>query len=257
MHRWLARYEGDGLEGLGDRSSRPAHCPHQTSPAVEVMVLEMRRAHPYRLIGSTPCHEGNWLVRYEIAGLEGLNDLSHRPAHCSHQMPTSVETKVLEMRLAKPFWGARRLAFELLRKGEESASESADRCLVRAGPRDALPTERAIPPYRHRLARTPCFRTRQRQLRASKPTLAAMEPQERKLVGQQTRKLGRLVRSEPSFVHGSRSTPTGPTHHQRDSPLQGGRRLERMEGERRRPRDQSPWSRGEDLRLRAFLRCTR
>jgi transposase-like protein len=33
MHRWLARYEGDG--------------PHQTSPAVEVMALEMRRSHPY------------------------------------------------------------------------------------------------------------------------------------------------------------------------------------------------------------------
>jgi predicted transcriptional regulator len=47
MHRWLARYEDDGLEGLGNRSSRPAHCPHQTSPAVEVMVLEMRRSHPY------------------------------------------------------------------------------------------------------------------------------------------------------------------------------------------------------------------
>jgi len=46
MHRWLARYEDDGLEGLGNRSSRPAHCPHQTSPAVEVMVLEMRRSHP-------------------------------------------------------------------------------------------------------------------------------------------------------------------------------------------------------------------
>jgi transposase InsO family protein len=49
-------------------------------------------------------------------------------------MPASVEAKVLEMRRAKPFWGARRLAFELLRKGEESASESAVyRCLVRAG----------------------------------------------------------------------------------------------------------------------------
>jgi len=24
MHRWLARYESDGLEGLGDRPSRPA-----------------------------------------------------------------------------------------------------------------------------------------------------------------------------------------------------------------------------------------
>jgi len=47
MHHWLARYEGDGLEGLNNRSHRPAHCPHQTSPAVEAMVLEMRRAHSY------------------------------------------------------------------------------------------------------------------------------------------------------------------------------------------------------------------
>ena len=47
MHRWLARYEGDGLEGLSNRSHRPGHCPHQTSPAVEAMVLEMRRAHSY------------------------------------------------------------------------------------------------------------------------------------------------------------------------------------------------------------------
>jgi transposase InsO family protein len=47
MHRWLARYEGDGLEGLNNRSHRPARCPHQTSPAVEAMVLEMRRAHSY------------------------------------------------------------------------------------------------------------------------------------------------------------------------------------------------------------------
>ena len=75
-----------------------------------------------------------WLARYELAGLEGLNDLSHRLAHCPHQMPASVEAKVLEMRRAKPFWGARRLAFELLRKGKESTSESAVyRCLVRAG----------------------------------------------------------------------------------------------------------------------------
>lgn len=78
MHRWLARYEGDGLEGLNNRSSRPVHCPHQTPPAVEAMVLEMRRSHPY--------------------------------------------------------WGARRIAFELGRKGVQQApSESAVyRCLVRA-----------------------------------------------------------------------------------------------------------------------------
>ena len=47
IHRWLARYESDGLEGLGDRSSRPTHCPHQMPPGVEAMVLEIRRAHPY------------------------------------------------------------------------------------------------------------------------------------------------------------------------------------------------------------------
>jgi hypothetical protein len=43
MHRWLARYEGDGLEGLNDRSHRPAHSPHQIPAVLEAMVLEMRR----------------------------------------------------------------------------------------------------------------------------------------------------------------------------------------------------------------------
>jgi transposase len=39
MHRWLVRYEGDGLEGLTNRSHRPARCPHQMPPALEAMVL--------------------------------------------------------------------------------------------------------------------------------------------------------------------------------------------------------------------------
>ena len=88
VHRWLARYEGDGLEGLGDRSHRPVHCPHQLPAAVEVLVLEMRRAHPY--------------------------------------------------------WGARRIAFELRRKGIEPApSESAVyRCLVRAAVIDPVTRRR-------------------------------------------------------------------------------------------------------------------
>src|SRR2546428_14146069 len=32
-----------------------------------------------------------WLARYEADGLEGLANLSHRPAHCPHQMPAAVE----------------------------------------------------------------------------------------------------------------------------------------------------------------------
>jgi hypothetical protein len=47
MHRWLVRYEGDGLEGLNNRSHRPAQSPHQMPPTMEAMVLEMRRSHPY------------------------------------------------------------------------------------------------------------------------------------------------------------------------------------------------------------------
>ena len=76
-----------------------------------------------------------WLARYEAGGLEGLANLSHRPAHCPHQMVAAVEVQLLEMRRAKPYWGARRLAFELTRKGAQPApSKSAIfRSLVRAG----------------------------------------------------------------------------------------------------------------------------
>lgn len=47
VHRWLTRYEAEGLEGLSARSHRPASCPHQMGPAVEVIVLELRRGHRY------------------------------------------------------------------------------------------------------------------------------------------------------------------------------------------------------------------
>jgi transposase InsO family protein len=76
-----------------------------------------------------------WLERYEADGLEGLANRSHRPALCPHQMPAAVEAELLEMRRAKPFWGARRLVLELARKGIQPApSKSAVyRSLVRAG----------------------------------------------------------------------------------------------------------------------------
>ena len=62
-----------------------------------------------------------WLARYEAEGLEGLAEQSHRPASCPHQMPAEVEAMVLESRRAHRYWGARRLALELVRKGVESA----------------------------------------------------------------------------------------------------------------------------------------
>lgn len=47
LHAWLGRYEAEGLAGLAPRSRRPSSRPNQMDPAVEVLVLEMRRAHPH------------------------------------------------------------------------------------------------------------------------------------------------------------------------------------------------------------------
>ena len=38
MHTRPTRYAGGGLEALADRSHRPASCPHQMDPGVQVRV---------------------------------------------------------------------------------------------------------------------------------------------------------------------------------------------------------------------------
>jgi transposase InsO family protein len=46
LHEWLARYAAGGLDGLVDRSHRPRSCPHQMDPAIEVVLVDLRRLHP-------------------------------------------------------------------------------------------------------------------------------------------------------------------------------------------------------------------
>lgn len=77
----------------------------------------------------------SWLARYEAEGLEGLADRSHRPGSCPHQMPAAVEAAVLELRRSRPYWGPRRLVFELAKRQVAPVpSESAVyRALLRAG----------------------------------------------------------------------------------------------------------------------------
>jgi transposase InsO family protein len=41
-HRWVARFDLEGWDGLHDRSSRPHSCPTRTSPAAEQSVLSAR-----------------------------------------------------------------------------------------------------------------------------------------------------------------------------------------------------------------------
>ena len=76
----------------------------------------------------------SWLSRYEAEGLDGLKDRSHRPVRCPHQMPAAVEAALLELRRSRPYWGPRRLVFELAkRRVAPVPSESAAyRALVRA-----------------------------------------------------------------------------------------------------------------------------
>ena len=42
-HRWVRRFREEGDDGLEDRSSRPLHCPAQTSVEVEEAIVVMRR----------------------------------------------------------------------------------------------------------------------------------------------------------------------------------------------------------------------
>jgi transposase InsO family protein len=44
-HRWLRRFDAEGVAGLEDRSSRPYRMPAKTAAAVEAVVLEARRRH--------------------------------------------------------------------------------------------------------------------------------------------------------------------------------------------------------------------
>ncbi len=46
VHRWLRRYEAEGLASLADRSHRPASCPHQINAELEAEICEIRREHP-------------------------------------------------------------------------------------------------------------------------------------------------------------------------------------------------------------------
>jgi transposase len=42
LQSWLTRYEAEGLDGLKDRSHRPARCPHQMPARVEADLVELR-----------------------------------------------------------------------------------------------------------------------------------------------------------------------------------------------------------------------
>jgi transposase len=76
-----------------------------------------------------------WLRRYAVAGLGGLADRSSRPASCPHQIPPSVEARIVALRRAHPGWGPRSILTQLGREGivPLPGRSSVYRALVRHG----------------------------------------------------------------------------------------------------------------------------
>jgi transposase InsO family protein len=98
-------------------SNDPPTSPHQHRPQTAIITPEWRSP-------GTP----------RSTGIDNFSR-SHRPVSCPHQMPATVEAALLELRRSRPYWGPRRLVFELAkRRVTPVPSESAAyRALVRAG----------------------------------------------------------------------------------------------------------------------------
>jgi len=45
-YKWVERYDGEGSQGLADRSRRPQFCPHITDEAIIQAILQTRMKHP-------------------------------------------------------------------------------------------------------------------------------------------------------------------------------------------------------------------
>jgi transposase InsO family protein len=76
-----------------------------------------------------------WLHRYAAAGLAGLADRTSKPLSGPHQMPPSVEARIVELRRQHPGWEPRTILYWLDKDGVEPSPgrTSVERCLVRHG----------------------------------------------------------------------------------------------------------------------------
>jgi transposase len=84
-----------------------------------------------------------WIRRYEVGGVTALEDRSHRPFVCPHQVPPAVEAELCELRRQHPAWGPARLPCVL-------AKREVDPVPSRSALHRALVRQRLIEPTRQR-----------------------------------------------------------------------------------------------------------
>ena len=96
-HRWVARYDEEGLAGLLERSSRPHHQPRRTSAEVEARVLAARhdeQTGPEFLARSTgvPARTiSRILVRHDVPRLADCDPLTHEPIRATRRSDQRYE----------------------------------------------------------------------------------------------------------------------------------------------------------------------
>lgn len=90
-YKWLKRFRIEGWDGLRERSSRPAQCPHQTSSAQHDDIIELRRQRRcYRHISQEAGVSESTVSRVlQRAGLNRLSALDPAPPvqRYTHQAP--------------------------------------------------------------------------------------------------------------------------------------------------------------------------
>ncbi len=81
----------------------------------------------------------SWRRRFEQQGRPGLADRSRRPRTSPTRLPAEVEALICQLRRQHPRWGARRIGYELGRRGVDRVPSRATvhRVLTRNGLIDA------------------------------------------------------------------------------------------------------------------------
>ena len=99
-YKWLKRFRLEGVDGLLDRSSRPARCPHATPPAIVDQVLEQRRSRQtYRQIAERLPVAPSTIARLlRRAGLHRLADLEPAAPDQRYEHPSPGDLLHLDIK---------------------------------------------------------------------------------------------------------------------------------------------------------------
>ncbi|HEV2360411.1 MAG TPA: IS481 family transposase, partial [Acidimicrobiales bacterium] len=108
---------------------------------MEVLTTNLGVTEVARRYGVSRQSVHTWVRRYQEGGFDVLAARSHRPNNSPGRLPAEQESDIVELRLAHPRWGPRRIAHELGRAGRPvPARSTVYRVLVRRGL--VLPVER-------------------------------------------------------------------------------------------------------------------